>query len=104
MIEPTESESKEELDRLCDAMITIREEVKKVEKGEWTKEDNPLVNAPHTTENLMEDWNHAYTKQEAFYPLNWVKDTKFWVSVNRIDHVYGDKNLHCSCIPLEEYS
>ncbi len=104
MIEPTESESKEELDRFCDAMITIREEIRKVEKGQWTKEDNPLVNAPHTTENLMQDWNHSYSREQAFYPNMALKDGKFWPSVNRIDHVYGDKNLFCSCIPVSDYA
>ncbi|NQZ17940.1 MAG: aminomethyl-transferring glycine dehydrogenase, partial [Bdellovibrionales bacterium] len=102
MIEPTESESLDELDRFCDAMISIREEVAKIEKGEWTKEDNPLVNAPHTAEDLIEDWNHAYTRREAFYPKAWVEDKKFWVAVNRIDNAYGDKNLFCSCLPAEE--
>ena len=103
MIEPTESESLEELDRFCDAMISICEEVKKIEAGTWTKEDNPLVMAPHTVENLIEDWSHSYSKELAFYPLNNSRDGKFWPSVNRIDHVYGDKNLFCSCIPVEEY-
>ncbi len=103
MIEPTESESLEEIDRFCDAMISIREEVKKVESGTWTKEDNPLVQAPHTVENLMDDWNHSYSKEVAFYPLKESRDGKFWPSVNRIDHVYGDKNLFCSCIPVDEY-
>ncbi len=103
MIEPTESESLEELDRFCNAMISIREEVKKVETGVWTKEDNPLIMAPHTVENLMGDWTHSYTKEVAFYPLKDSRDGKFWPSVNRIDHVYGDKNLFCSCIPVEDY-
>jgi glycine dehydrogenase len=103
MIEPTESESLEEIDRFCESMITIREEIKNLESGKWTLEDNPLRNAPHTTADLMEDWNHKYSKKEAFYPLNWVEQRKFWTSVNRIDHAYGDKNLFCSCIPLEDY-
>lgn len=104
MIEPTESESLEEIDRFCDAMIAIRGEVSKIEEKEWTAEDSPLRNAPHTTADLMEDWNHTYSKQTAIYPLDWVERRKFWTAVNRIDHAYGDKNLFCSCIPLEEYS
>lgn len=103
MIEPTESESLEEIDRFCDAMIAIRNEISKVEKGEWTLEDNPLVHSPHTVENLMTDWQHSYSKEAAFYPLKNAREGKFWPSVNRIDHVYGDKNLFCSCIPVEEY-
>ena len=103
MIEPTESESLEELDRFCDAMTSIRNEIAKIESGEWPKDDNPLVNAPHTTQDLIEDWNHPYSKQEACYPREWIKEKKFWVSVNRIDHAYGDRNLFCSCPPLEEF-
>lgn len=103
MIEPTESESLEELDRFCDAMISIRKEIAQIEDGTWTTDDNPLRNAPHTTVDLMDDWNHAYSKREAIYPLNWVETRKFWTSVNRIDHAYGDRNLFCSCIPIDEY-
>ncbi len=103
MIEPTESESLEELDRFCDAMIEIRKEISKIEKDEWTKEDNPLRMAPHTVEDLMHDWTRSYSKEQAFYPVANLRDRKFWASVNRIDHVYGDKNLFCSCIPLSEY-
>ena len=103
MIEPTESESLLEIDRFCEAMISIKEEIDQVERGQWTLEDNPLVNAPHTTQDLLEDWNHAYTKQQAIYPKAWVRDKKFWVSVNRVDNAYGDKNLHCSCPPVSEY-
>ena len=103
MIEPTESESLAELDRFCDAMISIREEVKKVESGQWPKDNNPLVMAPHTTADLMDDWQRPYSKDVAFFPRDWVKDHKFWTSVNRIDHVYGDKNLFCSCIPAGDY-
>lgn len=103
MIEPTESESLAELDRFCDAMIAIRDEVRKVEAQEWTSENSPLRNAPHTIENLMGDWSHPYSKEQAFFPLTGSRDGKFWPSVNRIDHVYGDKNLFCSCIPLDEY-
>lgn len=103
MIEPTESESLEEIDRFCEAMIAIRKEIQDVAQGVTTLKDNPLVNAPHTLSDLVEDWNHAYSRNQAIYPLNWVEAHKFWTSVNRIDHVYGDKNLFCSCIPLDEY-
>lgn len=103
MIEPTESESLEELNRFCDAMISIKEEATKVISGEWSQEDNPLRNAPHTLEDLMGDWDRAYTKETAFYPMKWVQERKFWTPVNRIDHAYGDRNLFCSCIPLNEY-
>lgn len=103
MVEPTESESQAELDRFCEAMIQIRKEIKKVESGEWDKEMNPLRQAPHTVDDLTGDWNRSYTRSEAFYPLSWVKDKKFIVSVNRIDNVYGDKNLVCQCPSPEEY-
>lgn len=103
MIEPTESEGLAELDRFCEAMIAIREEIKQVASGKWPLEDNPLVQAPHTVNNLMEDWNHPYTKEVAFYPLTGMETRKFWPSVNRIDHAYGDRNLFCSCIPLTDY-
>ena len=93
-----------ELDRLCDALITIHGEIKAIESGEWSQEDNPLRNAPHTVADLMQDWNHAYSKEKALFPLAWVNERKFWPSVNRIDHVYGDKNLFCSCIPVDEYN
>ena len=102
MIEPTESESLEELDRFCDAMITIKKEVDRVKSKKWPLEDNPLVNAPHTFSDLTEDkWQHPYNRKEAVYPLPWVEDHKFWTPVNRIDHVHGDRNFFCSCPPLE---
>ncbi len=103
MIEPTESESKYEVDRFCDAMIAIREEIAKVEKGEWTLEDNPLVNAPHTMIDLTEDWNHAYDKNTAIFPKGVIKSSKYWPAVNRVDNVYGDRNLICSCPSIESY-
>jgi len=103
MIEPTESESKYEIDRFCDAMIAIREEIAKVEKGEWTLEDNPLVNAPHTMIDLTEDWNHAYDKETAIFPKGVIKSSKYWPAVNRVDNVYGDRNLICSCPSIESY-
>ncbi|MCF6190193.1 MAG: aminomethyl-transferring glycine dehydrogenase [Cocleimonas sp.] len=103
MIEPTESESKYEVDRFCDAMIAIREEIAKVEKGEWTLEDNPLVNAPHTMIDLTEDWNHAYDKNTAIFPKGVIKSSKYWPAVNRVDNVFGDRNLVCSCPSIESY-
>jgi glycine dehydrogenase len=103
MIEPTESESKEELDRFCDALITIKEEINAITSGKMDKDNNPLKNAPHTAEDLISDWDRPYTRTTAFYPRPWVKERKFWVSVNRVDNVYGDKNIMCSCPPLTEY-
>lgn len=103
MIEPTESESKMEIDRFCDAMIQIRKEITAVETGKIDKENNPLRNAPHTAEDLISDWQRPYSREEAFYPLPWVRDKKFWVSANRVDNAYGDKNIMCSCPPLADY-
>ncbi len=103
MIEPTESESKYELDRFCDAMIAIREEINKVENGEWTLEDNPLVNAPHTLVDLSSDWNHAYDQKTAIFPKGVIATSKYWPAVNRVDNVYGDRNLICSCPSIESY-
>ena len=104
MIEPTESESKAEIDRFCDALISIREEIKKVEAGDWPAEDNPLVNAPHTLNDILrEDWERPYSRETATRPANWLKSHKYWPSVNRIDNVYGDRNLICSCPPIELY-
>jgi len=103
MIEPTESESKAELDRFVDAMLTIRAEIRKVEQGEWTAEDNPLHNAPHTLADITGDWQCAYSREEAVFPQAWVAANKFWPSVNRIDNVYGDRNLFCACPPIESY-
>ncbi|WP_394179073.1 aminomethyl-transferring glycine dehydrogenase [Marinomonas posidonica] len=104
MIEPTESENLEELDRFCDAMIQIRKEISRVQAGEWNLEDNPLVNAPHTAASLLAaDWSHGYTREEAAYPLAWIKARKYWPPVGRIDNVYGDRNLFCECPPIESY-
>ncbi|GAB3475816.1 aminomethyl-transferring glycine dehydrogenase [Marinomonas epiphytica] len=104
MIEPTESENLEELDRFCDAMIQIRHEISLVQEGKWPLEDNPLVNAPHTAECLLiDEWQHAYTRNEAAYPLNWIKGRKYWPPVGRIDNVYGDRNLFCECPPIDSY-
>ena len=105
MVEPTESESKAELDRFIAAMISIRDEIRKVENGTWPADDNPLKNAPHTQADIIEtEWKRPYTRGEAAFPLPWVADNKFWPSVNRIDDVYGDRNLFCACVPMEEYA
>ncbi len=105
MIEPTESETKEELDRFCDALIEIRNEVREVEEGKADKENNVLKNAPHTAAVITADaWTRPYSRQKAAYPLPYVKDAKFWPSVSRVDNAYGDRNLVCSCLPIEEYA
>ncbi|MCB9072045.1 MAG: aminomethyl-transferring glycine dehydrogenase [Bdellovibrionaceae bacterium] len=104
MIEPTESESLAELDRFCDALITIKKEIDEIASGKIDKDNNPLKNAPHTAEDLVGDWDRPYSRATAFYPRAWVKERKFWVSVNRVDNAYGDKNIMCSCPPLTEYS
>ncbi|MBP0030880.1 aminomethyl-transferring glycine dehydrogenase [Roseofilum sp. Guam] len=105
MVEPTESESKEELDRFCDAMIAIREEIAAIEQGEMSAEDNLLKNAPHTAEMLLADeWTHPYSRQQAAYPAPWTKEFKYWPPVRRIDNAFGDRNFVCSCAPMEAYS
>jgi len=104
MIEPTESETKEELDRYCDALISIREEVRAIEDGTMPKENNTLKNAPHTADMVVNDqWNYPYSREQAAYPAPWTRARKFWPSVGRINNVYGDRNLVCSCPPVEEY-
>ncbi len=103
MIEPTESESLYEIDRFCDAMLAIHEEIMAVEAGELDKEDNPLVNAPHTQRDLASEWNHPYSREVAAFPKPEQWQSKFWPAVNRVDNVYGDRNLFCSCPPLEAY-
>lgn len=104
MIEPTESESQLELDRFCDAMIKIHEEIVKVENDHWPADNNPLVNAPHTQDDVLnDDWNHPYSRNEATRPLEYLKYHKVWPTVNRIDNVYGDRNLICSCPSIEDY-
>jgi glycine dehydrogenase len=103
MIEPTESESKAELDRFCDSMIAIHGELCAVERGELSRTDNPLKNAPHTAAGVASDvWSHAYSREVAAYPAPWLKEHKFWPAVARIDNVYGDRNVFCSCPPVEE--
>lgn len=103
MIEPTESESKEELDRFCDAMIAIREEVRAVEQGRLDKDDNPLKNAPHTALELVGEWHHAYSREQAVYPMASLIEAKYWPPVGRVDNVYGDRNLVCACPSIEAY-
>ncbi len=103
MIEPTESEAKGELDRFCDAMIAIRAEIADVEQGRADKLDNPLKNAPHTAQELLGEWKHGYSKEQAFFPMG-EHGFKFWPPVKRVDNVYGDRNLVCSCPPMEDYA
>lgn len=103
MIEPTESEDLAELDRFCDTMIAIRAEIEKVASGEWPAEDNPLRNAPHTAAALGGEWNHPYTRDEAVFPAGVSAADKYWPPVRRIDGAFGDRNLVCSCPPLDEY-
>ncbi len=104
MVEPTESETKEELDRFIDAMISIREEIEKISNGIFDKLDNPLKNAPHTAETVINDkWPHAYSRELAAFPLSFVRENKFWPSVGRVDNAYGDRNLVCSCLPISDY-
>ncbi|MFQ5436538.1 MAG: glycine dehydrogenase (aminomethyl-transferring), partial [Anaerolineae bacterium] len=105
MIEPTESESKEELNRFCEAMISIRQEIAAIENGEIAHDDSPLAHAPHTDLVVTRDeWDRMYGREQAAFPLDWVKQNKFWPSVSRIDDVYGDRNLFCVCVPVEEYA
>jgi len=104
MIEPTESESKEELDRLCDALILIRQEIRDIEEGRLDRVDNPLKNAPHPAEMLLaDDWSHKYGRERAAYPVPWLRKHKFWPAVRRVDNPYGDRNLVCSCPPASAY-
>jgi glycine dehydrogenase len=105
MVEPTESESKEELDRFCDAMIAIRLEIDEIAEGKVDPQDNVLKNAPHTAEALIaSEWNHPYAREQAAYPAPWTREHKFWPTVGRIDNAFGDRNFVCSCLPMEAYS
>lgn len=104
MVEPTESETLDELDRFINAMIAIREEIAKVERGEWPQDNNPLKHAPHTAASLMgEEWNRPYSREIGAFPLATLKDVKYWPPVGRVDNVYGDRNLFCSCVPVSDY-
>ena len=105
MIEPTESEDKDELDRFCDALLTIRDEIRSIESGKSDKADNPLKNAPHTQQVVMaNEWNHSYSRQEAAYPLYYTTLNKFWPSVARVNNTQGDRNLICTCEPVSSYA
>ncbi len=105
MIEPTESESKEELDRFCEAMISIHAEILEIESGKVDKQNNVIKNAPHTAEAVMSDkWGRPYSREQAAFPAQWSRENKFWPSVGRIDNVYGDRNLVCSCVGMENYA
>ena len=104
MVEPTESESKKELDRFCDAMISIKKEIQDIIDGKSDINDNPLINAPHTAIQVTsDDWNHSYSREKAAYPAPWLKDHKYWPTVGRLDNAFGDRNLICACPPIEEY-
>ncbi|MFZ1500038.1 MAG: glycine dehydrogenase (aminomethyl-transferring), partial [Giesbergeria sp.] len=103
MVEPTESETLFEIDRFIDAMIAIRNEIRQIESGAWPRDDNPLKNAPHTAHSLLsETWDHPYPRALAAYPVASLRSNKYWASVGRVDNVYGDRNLFCSCIPMAE--
>jgi glycine dehydrogenase len=105
MVEPTESESKAELDRLCRAFKAIRSEIEAVETGTLGTEESMLKQAPHTAEMLArEEWNHPYSRETAAYPADWVRENKFWPTVRRVDDAYGDRNLFCSCPPTDAYT
>jgi glycine dehydrogenase len=105
MIEPTESESLEEIDRFCNALISIRQEIQDVEDGRIDPENNPLKHAPHTAREVASDiWDRPYTREQGAFPVTWVRENKFWPPVGRVDNVYGDRNLFCVCIPIEEYA
>jgi glycine dehydrogenase len=105
MVEPTESESLEELDRFCDAMVAIRQEIARIEKGEWSQDDNPLKHAPHTAQAVCAtEWAHGYSREAAAYPLNSLRRNKYWSPVGRVDNVWGDRNLSCSCPPVSDYA
>jgi glycine dehydrogenase len=104
MIEPTESEPKEELDRFCDAMISIREEIREIETGAADRQDNVLKNSPHPMSRVVSTaWTHPYTREQAAFPAQWTRDFKFWPAVARVESAYGDRHLICSCLPTDSY-
>jgi glycine dehydrogenase len=104
MIEPTESETRAELDRFCDALLSIREEIAEIENGLADKENNVIKHAPHTAQLVSADnWDRPYSRTKAAYPASYVKQNKFWPSVGRVDNTYGDRNLVCSCLPVSDY-
>jgi len=103
IVEPTESESKAELDRFCEAMIAIRSEIRAIEEGRMPRENNALKNAPHTAFDLTDEkWDRPYTRAQACFPVHSLRADKYWCPVNRIDNVYGDRNLLCSCPAIED--
>jgi len=105
MVEPTESESKYELDRFCDAMFAIRDEIEEVASGEADPEDNVLKNAPHTAAMLItEAWEHCYSRERAAYPVPWTREHKYWPPVRRVNSAHGDRNLVCTCPPVDAYA
>ena len=104
MVEPTESETKAELDRFCDAMLSIREEIRLIEDGTYPKDNNPLCNAPHTVQDLVGNWERPYSREQGCFPPGAFKVDKYWPPVNRIDNVYGDRHLVCTCPPMSEYA
>jgi len=104
MIEPTESETLRELDRFCDAMLAIRGEIDRVAAGEWPVDDSPLRHAPHTAEDLLGEWSRPYSRELGAYPLATLRAAKYFPHVSRIDSAYGDRNLICTCEPLEAYA
>ncbi|MEO0768456.1 MAG: aminomethyl-transferring glycine dehydrogenase [Cyanobacteria bacterium J06649_4] len=104
MVEPTESESLSELDRFCDAMIAIREEIKQIEEGAISSEASPLHHAPHTTADLVDEWDRGYSREAGVFPTEWTRERKFWPTVNRIDQAFGDRNLVCTCPSMDEFS
>jgi glycine dehydrogenase len=104
MIEPTESESKAELDRYCDSLISIRKEIKDIEDGKYDKVNNLLKHAPHTLQVVSADkWDRPYPREEAGFPVKWLRDQKVWPHVGRVDNAFGDRNLICSCPSIDEY-
>ena len=103
MVEPTESESKYELDKFCEVMAKIYNEIQEIEEGQADKEDNVLKNSPHILDDITTEWEHKYSIEKAIAPLSWVKENKFWPTIGRVDDAYGDRNLVCSCLPIEEY-
>ena len=105
MVEPTESESREELDRFCDALVSIRAEIQQIELGLADRQDNPLKHAPHTAATVVSsEWNHVYSREQAAFPAPWTREAKFWPSVGRVNNAYGDRNLVCACPPVESYA
>ena len=105
MVEPTESETLAELDRFINAMIAIREEIRQIESGHWPQDNNPLKHAPHTAASLLGgEWNRPYSRETGGFPLASLKQVKYWPPVGRVDNVYGDRNLSCSCVPVTDYA